>query len=78
VKQAQGYLAVMEGKYDEGIQKLSSIPDDPLKHYSLTFAYMKKGEKENAGRMIDKLRRWESVTLDNAVNLRMALALAKK
>jgi tetratricopeptide (TPR) repeat protein len=78
LKGAQGYLAVMEGRYDDGIQLLTSIPDDPSKLYALAFAYTKKGDKENAGRMIEKLRRWEGVTLDNAVNLRLALALAKK
>lgn len=78
LKEAEGYLDVMEGRYDGGIQKVTSIPDDPFKLYVLALVYTKKGDKENAGKMIEKLRRRESVTLDNAVNLRLALALTKK
>jgi tetratricopeptide (TPR) repeat protein len=78
LKSAQSYIAIREGKYDEGIKQLTNIPDDPFNQYALTLAYMKKGDKENAGKMIEKLRRWESVTLDNAVGLRLATALVKK
>lgn len=78
VKSLHGYIAVREGKYDEGIQQLTGIPDDPANLYTLAFAYMKKGDKENAGKAIQKLRRWDTVTLDNATNLRLALALTKK
>ena len=78
VKSAQGYIAVIEGRYDEGIRQLTSIPDDPFNEYALTRAYMKKGDKENAGKALAKLRRWETVTLDNAVGLRLATALVKK
>lgn len=78
VKSMQSYIAIMEGKYDEGIAQLTSIPDNPSNLYALTLAYMKKGDKENAGEAIEQLRKWETVTLGNAVNLRLALALAKK
>jgi tetratricopeptide (TPR) repeat protein len=78
VKSMQSYIAIMEGKYDEGITQLTSIPDNPSNLYALTLAYMKKGDKENAGEAIEQLRKWETVTLGNAVNLRLALALAKK
>jgi tetratricopeptide (TPR) repeat protein len=78
VRSAQGYIAIEEGRYDEVIRQLTSIPDDPFNQYALALAYTKKGDKENAGTMIEKLRRWESVTLENAVNLRLALALVKK
>jgi tetratricopeptide (TPR) repeat protein len=78
VKLLQGYIAVMEGKYDDGIKELTGIPDDPNILYTLTLAYMKKGDKENAGKAIEKLRKWETVTLDNALNLRLAQALVKK
>ena len=78
VKSIQSYIAVMEGKYDEGIKQLTSIPENPSNMYTLTFAYMKKGDKETAGKLIEKLRRWETITINNAVSLRRALALATK
>jgi len=78
VKSVQGYLAVMEGRYDEGIKLLTGIPDDSGNLYTLTLAYMKKGDKENAGKAIEKLRKWETVSFGNAVNLRLAQALGKK
>jgi hypothetical protein len=78
VKSMQSYIAIMEGKYDEGITQLTNIPDNPSNLYTLTLAYMKKGDKENAGEAVEQLRKWETVTLGNAVNLRLALALAKK
>ena len=78
VKSLHGYIAVMEGNYDEGIKQLTNIPDNPPNLYTLTLAYVKKGDKENAGETIKQLRKWETVTLGNAVNLRLAQALVKK
>jgi tetratricopeptide (TPR) repeat protein len=78
LKSAQGYLAVREGKYDEVITQLTSIPDDPFNLYTLAVAYTKRGDKENADKAIKKLSRWETVSLTNAVSLRLAKALAKK
>ncbi len=74
---ANGYLALKQGKYDEGIKSLANLPDDPFKEYALVIAYTKKGDKENAAKMLEKLRKWETVSLDNAVNLRLASALVK-
>ena len=75
VKSGNGYYAVKVGKYDEAIQQLSSIPEDPFAVYALALAYAKKGDKENAGKMIDKLSRWNSISIDQAVSMRLALAL---
>jgi tetratricopeptide (TPR) repeat protein len=78
LKSSQGYIAITEGKYDEGIAQLESIPDDPFNLYALAFAYTKKGDKKSAAKAIEKLRRWETITLDNAVGLRLATALMTK
>ena len=77
VKMGQGYIAIKEGRYDEGIQLFTSVTDNPFKFYALTFAYNKKGDKENAAKMIEKLRRFETVTLDDVVSLKLAQALPK-
>jgi tetratricopeptide (TPR) repeat protein len=78
VKSTEGYLAVKEGRFDEGIKILTGLPEDPLIRYSLMCAYTKKRDKENAEKTIDKLRRWETISLDNAVSLRLSESLMKK
>jgi tetratricopeptide (TPR) repeat protein len=78
VKSLQSYVAVMEGNYDDGIKQLTNVPDNPSNLYTLALAYVKKGDKENAGKAIEKLRKWETITVDNAINLRLAQALVKK
>ena len=36
VKMGQGYIAIKEGRYDEGIQLFTSVTDNPFKFYALT------------------------------------------
>jgi tetratricopeptide (TPR) repeat protein len=78
VKGAKGHIAFKEGRYDEAIQELSSLPDDPFTLYLLAFAHMKKGEKDAAGQAMTKLKRWGPVTLDYAVAMRLAAAMPTK
>jgi tetratricopeptide (TPR) repeat protein len=70
LKAAQGYLDIKEGRFDEGIQKLSSVPEEPFTLYALALAYAKKGDKKNAGIMIDKLGKWGTVSLDWSICLK--------
>jgi tetratricopeptide (TPR) repeat protein len=67
LKIAQGYLDIKEGRLDDGIQKLTSVPEEPFTFYALALAYARKGDKQNAGIMMDKLGKWGTVSLDWAV-----------
>jgi tetratricopeptide (TPR) repeat protein len=70
LKTAHGYLDIKEGRFDEGIQKLSSVPEEPFTIYALALAYAKKGDRQNAGIMMDKLKKWGTVSLDWAICLK--------
>jgi tetratricopeptide (TPR) repeat protein len=63
----EGYLAMMSGRYDEALAKLAVVPPEPSTLSLQGLTYMKKGDKENARKMAEKILQWKTNSLDLAV-----------
>jgi tetratricopeptide (TPR) repeat protein len=78
LKVAQGFMDTKEGRYDAALEKLAGVPEEPFVLYLQAFAQAKKGDKEKAGVILEKLSNWRYVSLDQATMARKALALKGK
>jgi tetratricopeptide (TPR) repeat protein len=66
------YSAFKNGKYDEAIQLYSKAdPEDPLNWYYQAMAYDKKGDKQNATKLLEKIAK------SNVNSLNLALVRNK-
>lgn len=65
--QHQSIIDFMEGRYDDAIAKLSNIEPDPLRLYYLARTYLKKGNKNEAVRLLKKIHNWNQNSLSLAV-----------
>lgn len=74
----QGNLDVKEGKYDDALRSLATVPEDPWTLYNMMFAYVKKADMQNAAAVMDRLAKYKYTGLDHAIYLRKATALRMK
>jgi tetratricopeptide (TPR) repeat protein len=64
---SEGYIALMEGRYDEALSKFAGVPPDPMTLCYQGLTCMKKGNKEGAKKFADKIMKWNTNGLDLAI-----------
>jgi tetratricopeptide (TPR) repeat protein len=63
----EGHLALLAGKYDEALAKLTSVPPEPTSLYLQALTYAKKGDKVNAKKVAEKTMKWNTNSLELAI-----------
>jgi tetratricopeptide (TPR) repeat protein len=74
-----GYLELKSGNFDKAIQDLSKgYKENPLIWYFTGLAYGKKGDKQNASKLFEKITKWNVNSLELALVRRRAMEELKK
>jgi len=64
---AEGYIAMMEGRYDAALSKFAGVPPDPTTLSFQGLTCMKKGDKEQARQFANKIMKWNTNGFDLAI-----------
>jgi len=73
------FYEIKKGNYDKAIEYLSKkdIGNDPWSWYCLAVAYEKKGDKQNASKLYEKIAKWNVNSMDLALVRKRAMAALK-
>ncbi len=74
-----GLLQSKKGNYDKAIEYFSKGgPEDPWVWYNTAIAYNKKGDRQNASKLFEKITKWNVNSLDLALVKKRAMEELKK